>query len=539
MTESAEPSRGGAATLRPGDTAPLPPELRVLSEVAAAIAAEVDVEHALAAVAGAMRRGLGLSSCRIWIRTPDGAAFRAVVAPGESGPDAPARFAAEAWLDAGRGREESVGLSRIPLQYEGERLGLLEAAVPPDAAAPLARPVLAIVADILSPLLASFALSEDLAGEVALRTREIEAQRRFTAKIIDTLPVGLYVIDRDYRIQAWNRKREAGTQGIGRDAAIGRPVFEVLRRQPRDLLRSEFDAVFQTGRIEQMEVASSASGEPRYYRLTKIPMRLDDTEVTHVITIGEDVTEWKTVQREIAQTEKLAAVGQLAAGVMHEINNPLATIGACLEALESRRDDLSDEHHVVFDRYFRIMESELARCKRIVDGLLDFSRPKARAKKRVPMNQVVEDALFLVRHHDRFKGIRLVRQLADGLPEIEANAEQLIQAFLALMLNAIDAMEGKGVLTVSTQPNPERGDEVVVAFSDTGMGIPRDDLPKIFEPFFTTKLPGQGTGLGLSICYAIISEHRGRVFVDSAVGRGSTFQVFLPVAGRTAAGEDS
>ncbi|MBI3983463.1 MAG: PAS domain-containing sensor histidine kinase, partial [Gemmatimonadetes bacterium] len=214
---------------------------------------------------------------------------------------------------------------------------------------------------------------------------------------------------------------------------------------------------------------------------------------------------------------------------------PLATIGACLEALESRREALSLGHRQIFEEYFRIMESELARCKRIVDGLLDFSRPKARAKKPVPVNQVVEDAIFLVRHHDRFKGIRLVRLLADGLPEIEANAEQLIQAFLALMLNAIDAMEGKGVLTVSTAPNPDRADEVVVAFSDTGAGITRDDLPKIFEPFFTTKLPGQGTGLGLSICYAVISEHRGRITVDSAVGRGSTFLVYLPVAGSAGA----
>ncbi|HWP37523.1 MAG TPA: ATP-binding protein [Gemmatimonadales bacterium] len=510
----------------------IPRELQVLSEVAAAISAAVEVDHALSVVAGALRRGLGLASCRVWVRTPDGAAFRAVVAPGDPVPEEAARLTAQAWLDVERGADHANGIRRIPLQYEGERLGMLEAAEAPGSPARFADVVLTIVADILSPLLASLELSEDLASEVALRTREIEAQRRFTAKIIDTLPVGLYVIDRDYRIQAWNRKRETGTQGIVRDEALGRPVFEVLRRQPRDLLRREFDAVFDTGRIEQMEVESSASGEPRYYRLTKIPMRLNDTDVTHVITIGEDITEWKTVQQEIAQTEKLAAVGQLAAGVMHEINNPLATIGACLEALESRREDLDPGHQHIFDEYFRIMESELARCKRIVDGLLDFSRPKARAKKPVPVNQVVEDALFLVKHHDRFKGIRLVRQLADGLPKIEANAEQLIQAFLALMLNAIDAMEGKGVLTVSTATNPERSDEVMVTFSDTGVGITRDDLGKIFEPFFTTKLPGQGTGLGLSICYAVISEHRGRITVDSAVGRGSTFYVYLPVSTR-------
>ena len=416
---------------------------------------------------------------------------------------------------------------RASLAYDGATLGMLEARPSPVTPPALADRVIEVLAGVLSPLLASTELSEDLAGEVALRAREIEAQRRFTARIIDTLPVGLYVIDRDYRIQAWNRKRETGTQGVVRDEVLGRTVFDVLHR----LLQREFERVFQTGRMEQLEVESSATGERRHYRLTKIPMRLDGDEVTHVITIGEDITEWKAVQEQIAQTEKLAAVGQLAAGVMHEINNPLATLGACLEALEARGEDLAGSSRQAFEEYFRIMESELGRCKRIVDGLLDFSRPKARNKRRAPVNQIVEDTLFLVKHHDRFKGVKLVRQFAPGLPEVQANTEQLIQAFLAIMLNAIDAMEGSGTLTVDTALGPDRGDEVLVSISDTGAGIPREYLSKIFEPFFTTKAPGRGTGLGLSICYGIVVEHGGRMQVDSQLDRGTTFRVFLPAAG--------
>ena len=186
-----------------------------------------------------------------------------------------------------------------------------------------------------------------------------------------------------------------------------------------------------------------------------------------------------------------------------------------------------------FEEYLRIIESELARCKSIVDGLLDFSRPKARIKRPSSVNQIVEDALFLIKHHDKFKRIRLVRELLPGLPTINANAEQLIQVFLALMLNAIDAMEGAGVLTVRTRLDPERSGEVVVAFEDTGSGIPRDELSKIFEPFFTLKRPGRGTGLGLSICYGIVQQHGGRIQVDSQVGRGSIFQVHLPVVAAT------
>jgi two-component system NtrC family sensor kinase len=389
-----------------------------------------------------------------------------------------------------------------------------------------------IVANILSPLLAATQLSEDLAVEVALRTREIEAQRRFTTKIIDSLPLGLYVVDRQYRIQAWNRQREVSARGVGREEALGRSVFEVLHRQPREVLKEEFDRVFMTGKIEQVEVRSEASGEPRYYRITKVPMRLDDTEVTHVITIGEDITEAKLAQQQIFQMEKLGAVGQLAAGVMHEINNPLATIGACVEALQSRRDALPLSVRRGFEEYLRIIESELERCKRIVDGLLDFSRPKARLKKRVALNHAVESALFLVRHHDRFKRIRVVRKLEEQIPDVLANEEQLIQAFLALMLNAVDAMEGGGTLTVASAAVPDASgevEEVVVEIADTGVGIPAADLAKIFEPFFTTKEPGRGTGLGLSICYRIIVEHGGRILVDSQVGKGSTFRVFLPV----------
>jgi two-component system NtrC family sensor kinase len=501
--------------------------LRVVASVSSYLARGMGPDDVVSGVTGVLSRGLGGRACRVWVRTPDGAAFRAIVGPGyESPPEVPGRDT-EGWFT---GREERVeeGRFRMPLLHEGERLGLLEAEMPGDDGDPAMVEVLRITANILSPLIASFELSEDLASEIALRTREIESQRRFTSKIIDSLPVGLYVVDREYRIQAWNRKRESGTQGVDREEVIGRSVFDVLYRQPRNLLKAEFDRAFGHGEMTQMDVESTASGESRFYRLTKVPMRLDDDDVTHVITIGEDITEWKRVQDQVSQTEKLAAVGQLAAGVMHEINNPLATIGACVEALTLRVEDLPRSEALGFEEYLRIVGSELERCKSIVDGLLDFSRPKARVKRHAELNQIVEDALFLVRHHHKYRGITLERELTEGLPVIEANHEQLIQVFLSLMLNAIDAMEGKGVLAIRTA-SYKTGREVMAEFEDTGPGIQRDALPKIFEPFFTTKQPGRGTGLGLSICYGIVQEHGGRILVDSQIGRGSIFRVTLPV----------
>jgi two-component system NtrC family sensor kinase len=169
------------------------------------------------------------------------------------------------------------------------------------------------------------------------------------------------------------------------------------------------------------------------------------------------------------------------------------------------------------------------RCRRIVDGLLDFSRPKTGEKQRVDVNALIEQTLFLLKHHDRFKRLTLVRELAPGLAPLMGDRERLIQSFMALMLNALDAMDSKGVLTIRTGVNPDRADELLVQLTDTGTGIKQEDLPKIFEPFFTTKAPGRGTGLGLSICYGIIADHRGRIEVESKVGVGTTFKVYLPV----------
>jgi two-component system NtrC family sensor kinase len=144
------------------------------------------------------------------------------------------------------------------------------------------------------------------------------------------------------------------------------------------------------------------------------------------------------------------------------------------------------------------------------------------------VNALVEDTLFLLKHHKRFRRVAVTRELAPALPLVHGNAEQLIQVLMALLLNAADAIEHGGALTVRTGVAPHRPDEVTVAVSDTGPGIPPAELSKIFEPFYTTKPQGRGTGLGLSICYGIIEDHRGRIEVDSEVGEGSTFLVYLP-----------
>jgi two-component system, NtrC family, sensor kinase len=474
------------------------------------------VEETLAGIAQELRAGFPAESVSIWFRDDVTGCFRVVAAPPRS---------TTALVDSLEDVPADGSSIRVPLNYEEATIGLIEVRGRPDAGSEL----LEVVGNLLAPYLGSLALSSDFAIEVAAQSREIEEQRRFTSLIIDSLPVGLYVVDREYRIQIWNRQRETGAPGLRRDEVMGRPVFEVLTRQPAQELRAEFDRVFQTGEVQQAELDVTLAGEVHTFRLTKIPMRLEGDAISHVITIGEDVTDSRRIQGQIMQSEKLAAIGQLAAGVMHEINNPLATISVCVAAITGRLNELSGTEKAAVEEYLELIDKEVDRCTRIVDGLLDFSRPKGKTKGKVVLNALVDETLFLLKHHHRFKRLTVVRALDMALPASTGNAEQLTQVLMALMLNAVDAVDDRGRLTVRTGRNPALADEVFVEIEDNGIGIPRADQSKIFEPFYTTKPPGRGTGLGLSICYGIVEDHRGRIEVDSQPGRGTTFRVFLPV----------
>jgi two-component system NtrC family sensor kinase len=372
--------------------------------------------------------------------------------------------------------------------------------------------------------------SVTLAKEVERRTMEAEAQRRFTEAIIDSLPLSLYAVDRDYRIVAWNRNRELGGQGIPRGNALGRNIFDVLTRQRRDVLDREFARAFETGEIERIEQETTGSdGETHHWLVSKIPMRASDgREVSHVITVGEDITTRVEANRAVARAEKLAAVGRLAAGVVHEINNPLATISACAEALESRLKegafDASPEVEDLRD-YLSLIRSEAFRCKSITNGLLDFSRTRAGEHLPVQVAEVINSAARLVTHQRRGAQIEIQIELEDEVSLVLGDEGQLQQAVIALSTNAIDAMPEGGRLILRAR---NENDHVLVEISDTGVGIAPENLTKIFDPFFTTKEIGRGTGLGLAVCYGIVTEHGGRLDVQSVVGGGTTFTISLP-----------
>jgi two-component system NtrC family sensor kinase len=388
----------------------------------------------------------------------------------------------------------------------------------------------ALAAHIASLYQAARVASANLTIEVERRTAEVRAQRRFIEAIIDSLPLSLYAVDRNFEIVAWNRNRELGELGIPRGSVLGKSVFGVLTRQKRELLESEFARVFASGEIQRLENTTAlANGELKHWLISKIPMWIDRSgEVSHVIAIGEDITARVEANRAVARAEKLAAIGRLAAGVVHEINNPLATISACAEALESRvsggefkeSDALED-----LREYLGLIRSEAFRCKTITNGLLDFSHTRFSEHILVNLADVIASAARLLSHQQRGELVELQIETADDLPLVAGDAGQLQQAVIALATNAIDAMPDGGVLKIASRRN---GDSVLVEVSDTGVGIPQQNITKIFEPFFTTKEIGKGTGLGLAVCYGILTEHEGHLDVQSTPGVGTTFTISLP-----------
>ena len=512
-----------------GGSAPL----ATLADVAARLASDAPLDETVPAVIDRLCGLLEAADCALWLNEAGGLVRRWGTAAADTAGSVGVA-AVEAALGRADGDEAGAdGLIVRRLRVGSRDLGALVARASRPLQ-PAERLAFDTTGDLLAPIITHAELSRRLSFEVEARTREIDEQRRFTERIIDSLPLGVYVIDREYRICAWNRKRETGMQGVSREEAIGRTIFEILHRQPAEVLRSEFDDVFETGILQQIITESRATGEVRTFRITKVPMRLDEARVTHVITIGEDITEWKGAEARFAQAEKLAAIGQLAAGVMHEINNPLATIAACAESLTMRMDEMrSGGADIPSDgpEYLKIIDNEVHRCKRIIDGLLDFSRPRRATKMALDLNYVVEETLFLLKHHTRFKKLEVRTEYDRTLKDpVLGSREQLIQVVMALLLNALDAMDERGTIVIRTGPRADGQRGVQVEIKDEGHGIPRSEMTKIFEPFYTTKPPGRGTGLGLSICYGIVAEHGGRIEVDSAPRKGSTFRILLPAA---------
>jgi two-component system, NtrC family, sensor kinase len=265
-----------------------------------------------------------------------------------------------------------------------------------------------------------------------------------------------------------------------------------------------------------------------------------DEEGQEMASVGifTDLRERFRMERELEEThlkllhsEKMASLGKLAAGVAHEINNPLGGILIYANILQEEmpRDDPR------WEDLKQIIDQTL-RCKEIVRELLDFSRQTKHRWVQCNVNQALQQTISLLGKQALFQNVQIVNEIDPRLTQIIADPGQINQVIINLMTNAVDAMNGKGILTVRTYPLPEEK-MIGLAISDTGCGIPGENLSRIFDPFFTTKDTGKGTGLGLSTVYGIVEEHGGTIEVRSDIGQGTTFVLKLPIRGPKAEGE--
>lgn len=242
----------------------------------------------------------------------------------------------------------------------------------------------------------------------------------------------------------------------------------------------------------------------------------------------------KDTQVQLIQVEKMAAVGQLAAGVAHELNNPLGGILGysqfALEKINQKSFGLFDQQDTTdFLQYLIDIEQQTKRCRSIIQNLLKFSRASRKEEfESTNLNQVLEETMVFIKHHVEKSKVNLEEKLNPSLPQVEGHPSQLQQVFTNLILNAIQAMPDGGTLTIGTVFDQDKK-TVEIAFADTGVGIPEENLDKIFEPFFSTKKVGEGTGLGLSVSYGLIKSHGGEIKVVSELKKGTTFTVILPV----------
>jgi PAS domain S-box-containing protein len=391
----------------------------------------------------------------------------------------------------------------------------LQSADVPNAAI---RIVVLLGAAISVGILADLELRER--ARVTSLTAEANDREGYIRSVVEGLREGLIALDRDGRIVAWNRAMEQWC-GVPGDELVGRALYDVnpnfkneaVAEPLRQLLRGDIDE-FKLDAVAH----ETLRGEHVAWNIRGGLVRHGAQPVGAVLLI-EDITDRVGLERAARQAEKLAALGTLAAGLAHELNNPIGIISSRAELmlLETEADPLPPD--VAED--LRVIHRHAQRVAKIAQGLLSFARHSAGERGRVDLNQVVDETLLLAEKMIVKDGVTLRRALTPGLLPIWGDANALQQVVMNLVTNARDAVKGGGEISVETSAVAEPPGGVRLIVRDSGPGIPPEILPKIFDPFFTTK--AEGTGLGLSISYGIVREHQGTVDVQSAPGRGTTF----------------
>ena len=368
--------------------------------------------------------------------------------------------------------------------------------------------------------------------EVAALTTAARERERFIQSVVESLREGVVALDRAGGIVAFNRAMEAQTGLAARDVA-GRPFFDVFPAYRRKVLRAPLEQLLrgETEGFTLEAVEHERMGGGRAVENLKGSLLRQHGEPAGVVLLVQDITEQVALERGARQSEKLAALGTMAAGLAHELNNPIGVISSRIEIM--LLDVEAQPIHGQLAEDLRVLHRHAQRVARIAQGLLTFSRQSSGLHGPVDLNHLVEETLLLVERPIAKHGVTVTRRLAPDLPPLWGDGNTLQQVVLNLLTNARDAVDGGGEITVETSRAAGELDAVRLLVRDTGPGIPPEALPRIFDPFFTTK--AEGTGLGLSVSYGIVRDHHGTVDVESRPGEGTTFILTFPVAGTRAA----
>jgi len=351
-------------------------------------------------------------------------------------------------------------------------------------------------------------------------TRELKLSEQYIRSLIDSISLGVIGLDCSGKITHYNKefKDLFNPEGLKE----GLDIFSVLPwLKEREIVAAFENTILksETHKIEEKKIEHSKGEE--YFNLSFFPIEKGKGEIMGVTLLIENITERKRLREQLVEYEKLSALGQLALGAAHEINNPLLGISSYLEILieEARNKKEKEEIELVLENVYRISES--------IRGLLNFARPTPPQFTKVNINHLVNEILSFLSHQPIFRKVKIEKILPQSLPQVTADLNQIRQVLINMFINAAQSIPDKGELTVNTYKVKFK-EFIQIDISDTGVGIHKDNLKKIFDPFFTTK-KRKGTGLGLSISLSYIKNHNGYVTVKSELNQGTTFSIHLPI----------
>ncbi|MBI5182406.1 MAG: PAS domain-containing protein [Nitrospirae bacterium] len=365
-----------------------------------------------------------------------------------------------------------------------------------------------------------------MAASIKEETEEIQRKNREWDNTFNSVTDILVIYDKDYRIVKVNKAFADFVNSTPLELT-GKKCSEAFLKNNKIWSVCSYSTTLETGNIYHDEVADAEKGT--HHMLTTSPLLDEKGEFIGSVLVARDITEYKKLQAQLLHTEKLAAVGELASGVAHELNNPLTGIMGFSELLLEMEKDKKKKD------IMKKMFNESERARNIIRNLLSFVRADKQEFIQLGVNKVILDTLELKKYELKTNNIEITKKLAPSLPDIKGNYYQLQQVVLNILINAqmalLEADKKNKKIIIQTRMKKDNKDEqhIEISIKDNGTGIAPENLSKIFNPFFTTKEAGKGTGLGLSVSYGIIKEHNGRIFAESNLGEGAAFYIELPV----------